>query len=647
MAFHFGSTWIPGGFFGVDVFYVLSGFLITSLLLQEWTRSDRIRLARFWARRARRLLPALALVLLAVTFFVYVIAPAGSNPGYRGDALSTLFYFSNWHQIATSTNYFVATGLVSPLTHCWLLAIEEQFYLVWPLVMILVLRLVGDVTRATRVLLAVCAVGAVASAIEMALLFSPGASTTRIYFGADTHAQCILVGGVLSCGLTLAMRGRWGTIRATTVTGPLGTVIDGAALAGLAVMAVAAHFLSGSSTVTYQGGFLLVAVATAAVVLAAVTVPAGIVARMLSVQPLPWLGRISYGMYLWHFPLFIYLSPAWTGLSGVSLAALRVGATVGIAAASFYGIEQPIMQRRFWLTARALLPAGAVVLLVTGAIVAATERPGGAATTTARFQAGTGTKGLHPPPAVIVLGDSTALNLFYALEATAPKGTAVSNGAIFGCGLVIGTGISAYPPRFGFPLPKACNVATPRSERWPVLDARAVEFTRPGDLVLFLAGHDDTQGTLVHGQWTSIMEPAFLQAERTQLNKMISIATSHGAHLDLLTMPCTDINAAEGTPPAPTDSPKRRALFNGLLEQAAAANPNTVSIIDYGSMLCPAGHFTQFLDGVRVRAVDGVHTPAYAPKNVFANSSTATDANRFYAWLAPRLWPKLIASHPS
>ena len=139
VAFHFGASWLQGGFFGVDLFYVLSGFLITGLLLDEARSTGHIGLRHFWARRARRLLPALLLLLLVVTWYVHdAAAPVLSRLPRR--RLESLFYFSNWHQIAASTNYFVANGPVSPLTHCWSLAIEEQFYLVWPLLTIAILH---------------------------------------------------------------------------------------------------------------------------------------------------------------------------------------------------------------------------------------------------------------------------------------------------------------------------------------------------------------------------------------------------------------------------------------------------------------------------------------------------------------------------
>ena len=208
LGFHFGLGWLGGGFFGVDVFYVLSGYLSTGLLLAEYERRDRIALVAFWLRRARRLLPALLLVLVAVTVMVRFAEPAGAYPGYRGGALSALFYVSNWWQVAASGNYFAASGAVSPLAHTWSLAVEEQFYLVWPLAALAVLHLAGTFTRGVRMLLVVSAVGVAASVVEMALLFHPGANTTRVYFGTDTHAQSVLVGAALACALTIIERRR-------------------------------------------------------------------------------------------------------------------------------------------------------------------------------------------------------------------------------------------------------------------------------------------------------------------------------------------------------------------------------------------------------------------------------------------------------
>ena len=169
MGYHGGVFLTSGGFYSLDTFFALSGFLITSLLISEWQRSTTIRLGRFWARRARRLLPALLVMLLGVALFAAFLVPPGTYPTLRGDAYSALFYFANWHFIANGSNYFNQSALTSPLTHTWSLAVEEQFYLVWPLVVLGLFTL----WKSTRALLVACIVGALASAIEMAVLLLP------------------------------------------------------------------------------------------------------------------------------------------------------------------------------------------------------------------------------------------------------------------------------------------------------------------------------------------------------------------------------------------------------------------------------------------------------------------------------------------
>ena len=321
MGYHFGVAHFGGGFFSLDIFYVLSGYLITGLLLGEWARSARIRLGAFWARRARRLLPALCVVLVVVTLVVRFTYPAGLYPDLRMADLSALFYFSNWWQIAASGNYFVATGAVFPLTHTWSLAVEEQFYLVWPLVVLAVLHVArrsgrrggaaggagagsaevhggaGDGSgdgvrrpdRGVEALLAVSVVGVVASATEMAWLYHPGADITRLYFGTDTHAQSILVGSVLACVLTLVQRHR-GLAGMAPVAGSRGARVglSVVGLAGVAGTLTLTATLSGTSALAYRGGFLLSALSAAAIVTGAVCVAGGPLARCCRCGP--WCG---------------------------------------------------------------------------------------------------------------------------------------------------------------------------------------------------------------------------------------------------------------------------------------------------------------------------------------------------------------------
>ena len=191
------------------------------------------------------------------------------------------------------------------------------------------------------------------------------------------------------------------------------------------------------------------------------------------------------------------------------------------------------------------------------------------------------------PGSIVVLGDSTALDLSYALAATAPPGFRVIGSATFGCGLAMGTEISAFPPKPELPSAPACNDATPPAWQWPAIDTRAVADTGPRDIVLFLAGHDDTTGILQDGRWSDIRSPAFQRTELGLMREMVAIATTHGAHLELLTMPCMNAAYRYHRKPWPDDSPQRRSIFNHLLREAAEESPGQVSVVNFGSMLCP------------------------------------------------------------
>jgi peptidoglycan/LPS O-acetylase OafA/YrhL len=645
MGYHFGVGWLQGGFFSLDIFYVLSGYLITGLLISEYRKRGRIVLSAFWLRRARRLLPALLIVLVAVTLMVRFAEPQGLYPDFRMSALSALFYFSNWWQIAAHGNYFVATGPPSPLTHTWSLAVEEQFYLVWPLVVLPVLHLPRTATRGVRNLLVVSTLGVAASAIEMAVLYNPLGDTTRLYFGSDTHAQSILVGAVLACALTLVQmrRGVEGMApaaisrRARWSLGLLGVL-------GLAGTFTLTYTLVGTSSFDYRGGFLCSALSSAAIIIGAVCVPGSPVTRLLSLRILVWIGTVSYGAYLWHYPIYVYLDTGRTGLSGLSLLALRFAATFALAGLSYYLVERPVMFGTFWRSLKAAFPAVALVGLTVVVIVVETVTPATAAVNVKRFGGrSAGTK----PPVVVVLGDSTALTLAAALSATEPAGTTVVSGGNFGCGLAIATNASNQPPQLQLPMFPACNQATPADQQWPARDARAVAGTAPGDLVLFVAGAWEVQDLLRNGRWTNIEQPSFQRYELGQMRRAVAIGTSHGAHFAFATMPALAAGAAFHEPPFPEDSPKRRAIYDRLITEVAAEHPGSVSVIDYGHVLSPRGVFTEYLDGVQVRTPDGVHTPAFAPGNGFVGNSSAAVAYAFYDWLSPRIWPLIIASNPA
>lgn len=251
------------------------------------------------------------------------------------------------------------------------------------------------------------------------------------------------------------------------------------------------------------------------------------------------------------------------------------------------------------------------------------------------------------PHHVVVLGDSTALDLGYALGDTEPAGTSVSTQALLGCGLAIASKASVGPGYGNIAMSPPCNEGSPPSHLWPPFDTQAVAGTGPGDVVLFIAGPWETPNFLVSGTWTNITQSAFHSTERHRLGRLIGIATAHGAHLDLLTLPCGNINWQTGGAPPVAESAKRRASYNKLLAAGAAAHPGTVSVIDLNHLLCPYGNFRLYLDGVQIRATDGVHTPTYAAGNSWVTNASPSVAHRFNKWLSPRLWPKIVASATS
>jgi len=645
LCYHGGISWLPGGFFGVDAFFVLSGFLITSLLLGEWGRSGTIRLGSFWGRRARRLLPALLAMVLFVVCYAEYVVPANTYPGIRGDALSAIFYVANWHFISNGSNYFAQTALTSPLTHTWSLAIEEQFYLLGPLVVVAILRIAK---RPLRALWWVSVVGAAASALEMAILYRTGASATRLYYGTDTHAQSLLVGTALAVSLVSIRAGR-----AQGTRGPLAHASSRARAAvglagpvGLVGCVLVWTRVGASSAVLFQGGFLLAALSAALLLFGAVCSPHGVLASVLSAAPLRYIGRISYGIYLWHYPLFIWLDGARTGLEGAALFALRCAVTLAVATMSFFFLERPIRHgnllqgRRAWVAtpvALALSATMAVVLTTGSALGDAVSTPAPRRVAGAPVVDGA-------PLRVLLIGDSTALTLGMAIgSAAAAYHATLKVKAILGCGVSEGrevrfTGKIATVPRpcnsspvpAGTPLlertptPFGGSVDTPDAQRWTQWYSDWVARFKP-NVVVLLAGRWEVVTRRIDGHWTDILDPRFARYVERELVRTVRLASAHGAHVELMTAPCYDPGEQPDGRPWPTASASRLAAYNRLVRHAAARFPAIASVFDLGALVCPGGVYHQSLDGVQLRLPDGVHfTPG---------------AGRY---LDARIWPAIV-----
>jgi peptidoglycan/LPS O-acetylase OafA/YrhL len=341
MGFHEGASELSGGFLGVDIFFVLSGFLITDLLVTRYDTLGRLDLRDFWTRRARRLLPPLAVMLVVVTAAASVIEPA-QEASLRQALLAAVTYTSNWYQILHHVSYFAAFSQLTtpaPLDHLWSLAIEEQFYLLWPLILwFLLFRLNGRRSRVTVTLLA-----AAASALVMALQYTPGGDPSGVYYGTDTHASALLIGAALALACPLASLASLSPAQTKR--------LDAAGVAGLAVLAWAIGHFSGNDPAVYPVGLILAALASACLVAAAAG--NGVIAVITSLPPLRWVGVRSYGMYLWHWPV-IALAAALAGSGPTSAWAwfIETGITIALAAASWRFIETPILQNGLRVTIR-------------------------------------------------------------------------------------------------------------------------------------------------------------------------------------------------------------------------------------------------------------------------------------------------------
>ncbi len=619
LLYHAGVSWLPGGLLGVDAFFVLSGFLITGLLLAESGRSGRIDLRSFWLRRARRLLPALLLLLTLVSVQVAITGSPAEQSRYPQDAVSALGYVANWRFAFSHQGYFDANS-PSPLLHLWSLGVEEQFYLLWPLLLVGLIwlaRRAGRTPAAAARLVGSVSLGlALASTGWMAALALGAlrATTDRLYYGTDTRAAALLVGAALAAW----MAGRRESAEAQRPA-RLGSLVGLAGLAGL--LAIWAS-TSGQASWLYRGGFLLVALSVVAVLAAVSAAPAGRLARALALAPLAWVGRISYGLYLFHWPLFLLLTHERTGLTGTSLLLVRLGASVAVAALSFWLIEQPI--RRGHLPRKVItLPAMAVAAAVTAAAIAAVALlPTGAGPTDMDAQAAklrqetarrlaalpstvparhTAATTPTEPVRTFIVGDSIAFSAAWALTSErAPYRVDLLSDAIIGCGIV------PYPyadPHSTSPIP--LSSCTGWAGQWQ----SAVNRFRPAVSAVFL-GRWEITDRVENGQTVHIGQPGFDRELGRLLDQAISVLSARGGKVALIALPCITLPELPNGGTAPADAPAREARYNVLLREAAARHPAAASVVDINGAICPGGRVISSYQGVPLRQSDGMHFDA-------------------------------------
>jgi peptidoglycan/LPS O-acetylase OafA/YrhL len=609
--FHGGFSWARGGYLGVSTFFTLSGFLITSLLVREQLDTGRVRLGSFWARRVRRLFPASALTLAVISLSALVVDEAWER-SLRGDVLAALAQVVNWRFILDDRSYADLFASPSPVLHFWSLAIEEQFYWLFPLLAVGVLAVAKGSLRVLAVVVAALSAG---SAV---VTFAIGADhRTAIYYATPVRVGEILVGAMLA--IVVARRPR-----------PLGAAPARAALAAAGLAALVASVWAWSnvdqtSPRLYQGGLLAYAVVSGVLVLSATV--AGPVRSLMSVEPLRLIGVVSYGVYLFHWPIFLLVDEERTNRSGWPLFAIRLALTLAAAAASYILLERPI--RNGWRPRRPRVPMPALacgtlvaVAVVAVAVPLASQPP---PDPFEELTAGDPDPSEIPPSAAlgIAVGDSTMLMTAWGLSTWGDQTDQLrllgADAGGLGCGLarggdrisrgVVGTTsdeCNAWADR----LPRSIAA---RLERYGRLDFVVIQ-TGPWDVTDRRLPGDDT--------WRAPGDPVYDDYLRSELGELTDLVLDQGVRVVWLTAPHIEVGKEEEPRPAdpyPESDPARIDRLNEIIRGVVASRSNAV-VVDlaaYVDALPPE------LDD-RVRP-DGVHF------DIDQTASVAGD------WLGPAL----------
>lgn len=571
LLFHANGA-LAGGYLGVDLFFVLSGFLITSLLLAEQRETGTIALGAFWVRRARRLFPALLSLMPVVAIYGRYFAREEELLTVRAQALAALAYVANWQAIFRHQSYWQLFAAPSPLEHTWSLSIEEQFYVVWPLLVAFVLR-----RRTPRALLVVCLVLSALSMAAMLLLFDPG-NTTRAYLGTDTRMAGILLGAALATLISPNHRFGERAVRALDICGLLAAL-------GLGVAWVT---LRGTNSFLYHGGFWLTELGALSLIACAIAGDRSFVARALAIRPLRWLGTISYGVYLWHWPVNVFLSTERTHLHGFGLHAVRFALTFAIAIASYHFLEQPIRKHGVPFS-RPLYIVPAALALSVFLVVHATHAEG--RNDLRALSAQQPPSSVLAPPEfvrfrVAVFGDSTANSLGWSLRNLHGQGVAVELMGKDGCNMLEDT----------------CN-----GSKW-VDQVRSVH---PNASIVYLAGVF-LYGFHVKGDWHTACRPDW----DNKLSRVLALRLGELAHEGGLVFTATvpyPVGPYENDSNDRLEFHERIDCINAVIRKSAAGIPG-VRVLDIGTRLCPDGVCQQDVGASEAIRPDGVHFSIDASK---------------------------------
>jgi peptidoglycan/LPS O-acetylase OafA/YrhL len=596
--FHVGSPLVPGGALGVSVFFTLSGFLITRLLLDESVRDAAIDLPRFWARRLRRLLPA---ALLGVGL-VLVLSMTGSlavmPDTLRLDVLGALGYSANWRFLLAGTSYVELFQSPSPLLHYWSLAIEEQFYLLFPLVVWLVVRRAGS-ADAVRVRLRTALLAGIGVSLLATGLAAARGDYDFVYYSLPSRAGELLVGAVAATFVGVARLGERRAPRLLTAGGF-------AALLGIVVLCSMPTAIDGWIG---RGGLVPFALLSALVIVAATA--HGPLAALLAIWPLRMLGIISYGVYVYHWPVILWLSPDRTGLHGAPLAVTQAAVTLGIAVASYRLLERPVRSGVLFRGngARLAAPVGVIAMALCGVVVTGTlSAPSHLDFAAAAEEVNVGQ--LNAPvaaavqapsgsavPTVAFFGDSSGLQTAKGFKRWAESATLVQmvgGAAWYGCGIV-----RDGEARFNGKLfdPRACGTLV---EQW----GHALDEVHP-TIGVIQVGPIEVDDHLLPGDttWRAPGDPSYDAVLKTRMLEAVDLFLSRDVTPIWLTSPVIDPSRSTQPPNEdPSGDPARMMRFNEVIREVQRERP-ALRVVDLARWLRlrPGGELDPVL------RPDGVH----------------------------------------
>ncbi len=554
IGFHIGPPYrLQGGWVTMDMFFMLSGFLITTLLVKEQDRHGRISLSTFYRRRIRRLGPSVLVLLAGVTTAVWLLGLSDEFPTTRDDSIATLFYFANWHYIVTQRDYFGSFS-ESLLEHTWSLAVEEQFYLLWPLLVIVLIRLLRGHRLVLGVLFTACLVPA---SYWIHHLAGSGVDLSRIHFGTDTRGPAFLIGGILALVL-------WPDRGDTPRGRAIASIAGGIAAVGYALVCI---YLKLDTGLYRDYRFLIGYLSCAVLIYACARADRGPLVWIFGNRVSCHLGRISYVMYLWHWPVLLILAPPRVELSGPALVTVQLGVTLLLAELTHHFIEEPIHRRRWTFRNQ----GGVLAASTAGILVLILIAPTGSG----MFGSlGDPNARANRPNAdrVLVLGDSSA----WVNSAAAPEDLPYRINAVYQarCDIV---GDTLW-------IGSTTNTASADCDRWPERWARGIDENEP-DVVLVMLGLRQLYDLDSNGKRLVVGSSEWEDEYRDAVARAVGVIRSQ-TDAPILWMELACVGWAQEDEAGEAEDPARVELVNRVLADELSGFPD-ITIVPYRAWVCP------------------------------------------------------------